>query len=461
MRKIRFKHIFTILLIACGLSFGSIITTSKPALAFGCRAACPCASCCSQVGRASSGCTCVSTNLTGRVGDSSTTMGHITQEFANHRDWMVNTFLRDANRGDPPGIYAALQLMTTELTAIGMQNVTIIGTYFDAKHQLETQRLFQTLTAKAHKDYQPSEGVCDFGTAMRSLAPSHRTADFSKNAIAQRSLDRQTLSNDTLSYRGYESDKASRLVDYIRDFCDPDDNSENLSLLCRHSRGNNILFNKDIDFTKTLYAPLTLDLDLTNTTITNDEQSFFALMNNLFGHETFPKISQNKLVNRDNSELSIQGYEAILDQRALIAKRSVAINSIASIGALKSRGDNEAEEFLYAIVKELGGTAMANAQIASYLGDNPSYYAQMEVLTKKIYQNPNFYTELIDKPANIARKEVTLQAAELMQKRDIYRSLLRSEAIIATMLETALTEEQDILVNNLNQDRKDTGRGIQ
>ena len=85
----------------------------------------------------------------------------------------------------------------------------------------------------------------------------------------------------------------------------------------------------------------------------------------------------------------------------------------------------------------------------------------MEVLTKMIYQNPNFYTELLDKPANVALKEVALQAADLMQKRDTYRSLLRSEAIIATMLETALMEEQDYFVNNLAQSTKDTGRKAQ
>jgi hypothetical protein len=46
-----------------------------------------------------------------------------------------------------------------------------------------------------------------------------------------------------------------------------------------------------------------------------------------------------------------------------------------------------------------------------------------------------------------------------MQKRDTYRSLLRSEAVIATMLETALMEEQDVVFNKLNAAVKDTGRG--
>jgi len=74
----------------------------------------------------------------------------------------------------------------------------------------------------------------------------------------------------------------------------------------------------------------------------------------------------------------------------------------------------------------------------------------MEILTKKLYQSPKFYSDLYDKPANVLRKDVAIQAAELMQKRDIYRSLLRSEITLATMLETALLSEQENLKNELD-----------
>jgi len=40
--------------------------------------------------------------------------------------------------------------MTNQLTATSMQQVQIIGSFFDAKHQLETQRMFQQMTAEAH-----------------------------------------------------------------------------------------------------------------------------------------------------------------------------------------------------------------------------------------------------------------------------------------------------------------------
>src|SRR5690606_22562062 len=110
--------------------------------------------------------------------------------------------------------------------------------------------------------------------------------------------------------------------------------------------------------------------------------------------------------------------------------------------------EKEVQPYLYALVKEMGITD--ENELKKYLGERPSYYAQMEVLTKKLYQNPNFYTELYDKPANVERKNVSMKALELMQKRDIYRSILRSEAILSVMLETALADEQSRVDNEIN-----------
>lgn len=410
---------------------------------------CSCSRCCGHVGRCSSACTCVSSNETGTPSDPSTTMGHITKSFQDHKQWLINVIFLDGTPGNPQGLLAAMQLMTNQLTSIGMQQVQAVGMFFDAKHQLETQRIFQTMVAEAHRDYQPSEALCEVGSLTQSLASSSQIRELSSNAISRRGLDRLILSGDSSGENGIVSDKSSRLVQFIMDFCDPNDNAGNLSLLCQ--RGNHValMYNKDINFTQTVSAPLTLDLDFTNTDTeqpSDDEKAYFALVNNLFGHELQRKLSEDDLSTRDGRQLMVSGYEAFMDARALTAKRSVAINSIASIGALKAKGTSEAQPFIYAVLKELG-TNLTSADLEEILGDKPSYYAQMEVLTKIANQNTDVITELMDKPANVARKDVALLAVELMQKRDTYRSLLRSEAVIATMLETALIEEQNLIQN--------------
>ena len=106
--------------------------------------------------------------------------------------------------------------------------------------------------------------------------------------------------------------------------------------------------------------------------------------------------------------------------------------------------------FLYSALKEMSGDGISDDEVKKYLGDKPSYFAQMEMLSKKIYQHPGFYTDLYDKPANVLRKEAAMQAIDLMQKRDIYRSLLRSEALFSVILETELMKQQRDIENEID-----------
>ena len=133
---------------------------------------------------------------------------HISSEFDQHRNWLVSDFFID-------NILPALGRMTVQLTTTGMQQIQAIGTFFDAKHQLETQRLFQTMTAQAHKDYHPSEGLCTIGTNVRSLAASEKRADLAHRTLATRMMDRQLLSADGISTIGEKSDRLSRLDLFI------------------------------------------------------------------------------------------------------------------------------------------------------------------------------------------------------------------------------------------------------
>ena len=92
-------------------------------------------------------------------------------------------------------------------------------------------------------------------------------------------------------------------------------------------------------------------------------------------------------------------------------------------------------EFLGAILTELG---VPPADINQMIGVEPSYYAQLELLAKKIYQNPDFYANLYDKPANVKRKSVALRAIELLVERAIYESQIRQEMVTSVLLSARL-----------------------
>ena len=167
---------------------------------------------------------------------------------------------------------------------------------------------------------------------------------------------------------------------------------------------------------------------------TDDEVDVMAMSTNLFGHNV---LSGTIELGPDSST---DDKDDFMDYRSLMAKRSVAQNSFNSIVGLKSSGSGIGTPELQAILTELGIPATEATEI---LGENPSYYAQMELLTKKVFQNPSFYINLYDKPANVNRKAVALQALQLMLLNDTFNSNLRTEMILAVALENELEKRQE------------------
>lgn len=370
----------------------------------------------------------------------------ISEEFELHRTWFVNNFWFE-------NIRPALALMASQLTAVGMQQINMIGALLDAKNQLETQRLFQQMTAEAHKDYYPSEGMCTFGTTVRSLASSERKSDLAQTVLAERMGQRQRMAGDSLSKNSDDSDILSRLDVFRTTYCDPSDNAKGLETLCPNS-DKPTRRNMDIDFTRNIESRMTLNVDFTedNNTATPDEQDVFALAANLFSHNVPRRRLEPSMLARTDGKINLNVVESYMDLRAIFAKRSVAMNSFAAITGERAAGSPESAPYVKALIKELG--LERPEEIEKFLGENPSYFAQMEVLTKKLYQNPTFYTELYDKPANIERKTAAMQAIGLMQDRDLFNSLLRTEAVLSVLLETMLQKEQSKIASNLPSSQK-------
>ncbi len=332
---------------------------------------------------------------------------------------------------------ASLMLMAKQLTANMAYQVQMIGELLDAKHQLETQRLFQEKLSEAHKTYQPSEQMCTFGTFARDLMATSRNADLAKTSISHQLFQREIGAGDSKGVTG-TSDSLTRISQFRKYFCDPADSGNGLHLLCPTAAPVETQ-NADIDFTKTIDQPLSLEIDPTDTSITPDETAVFALVDNLFAHTPLPRIPASSLEQR-----KFQYHYANL--RSLIAMRGIARNSIANIIALKTASPNEestgasSAPYLRALFREFG---LPDDEIRELLGQHPSYNAQMEVLTKKIYQSPTFYTNLYDKPANVKRIRAAMRAIKLMQDRDIQASLHRREMLLSMMLEIRLREQAE------------------
>lgn len=359
--------------------------------------------------------------------------------------------------------------LTNFLSTFGMYQVEMVGAFFDAKNYLETRRLFFELQVEAHKDYHPSEDFCWFGTNARSLAASESHAHLNILALSEHSLTRQLGHKNTAAAAGVDEDKNSRWQKFIDTYCDPNDNSweiagTGLDLACdRDGLGGSVAtgaldrgrVNRDIDYTRLIDAPRTLNVDFAQTpaVASEDEEDVLAMASNLYGHN----VPAGNLLSRQ-AITTPAAKKLYMDLRSVVAKRSVAENSFNAIVAMKSSrvsgGGPDVGMYMAAIIKDLMPAGTPDDEVYAILGNNPSYYAQLEVLGKKIYQNPDFFANLYDKPANVKRKAVAMKAIGLMLDRALFESELRQEMILSVMLSGELTRDKSTINRDLKKGKR-------
>jgi hypothetical protein len=376
----------------------------------------------------------------------------IQEEFNKYRDWITDwdpgcpKSLTQKCRGVIPSFFRGYFLpeameMTEQMSGVAHLQALTMGSIIDSKTQLETQRDFQELEFKAYKDYQPSRSFCAFGTGIRGAAHSEQRGKLNSVALAARQLDRHlgaapSISTGVAGAAKLDDDRESRWAQFKTEYCDPRDNdykgaSTGLKLVCSAAGDRT---NRDIDFTRVIEHERTLDVNFSKggSTPTADEADVLALSSNIYGHDVFDRNVDEQFLDDPVSQ------ELYLMLRSVMAKRSVAENSYNAIVGLKSQGTTNigsTRDYLGAVIKELG---VSNAEIYKMIGTNPSYYAQLEILARKLYQNTDFYTDLYTSPTNIARKGVAMKAIDLMLDRAIYESELRQELATSVVLSARL-----------------------
>lgn len=358
-----------------------------------------------------------------------------------HKFWTVDDFFY--NYWLPK-----LMNMSAQIGAVAIDQMRLVGTLFDAKQLLETDRVVQELQVEANKDYQPSESFCWFGTNVRSLAESQNRGRFVQASLGEMELARQLGTYGTGSAQDAE-DLKSRWMKFRSTYCDPKDNNwytggSGLDLACGSGGSDSQRRNNDIDYTRLIEEPRTLKVDFTDEASALDpsEEDVFALASNLYGHRT-PTRRMEGLASKDSG-----AQPFYMQLRAVLAKRAVAQASFNAIVGLKAQSETEGDtsRFLSAIARDAG---VDPADVKDYLGEKPSTYAQLEVLSQRMFQNPDFFVTLYDKPANVKRKKAALNAIELMLDRYLYESELRQEMLLSVLLSSSSKNEFDDAFKNI------------
>ncbi len=420
---------------------------------------------------------------------------HTKEQFNDDRDAYQDWWLDIMHAGE---FMPAMQLMATQMSAVAMSYTEIIGSFLDAQTQMDTQRLLRELQYEAHQDYRPSETFCTFGTNVRSLAATRTKARHNAMALSRTNFERQLGSVNVAGAENITEDYSARWAQFITTYCDYRDNNylprsthpanTGLNLACAHtdSSGTTIIggqdpnrFNRDIDYTRLIDNPRTLEVNFFNASLdaTNpllavtpgvnqpgEEEDVIALGRNLYGSSVLSRALSQSRLQEDSAKRLYIGL------RSVVAKRGVAQASYNAIVGLKATGTSDefgmdpngtphapvphpasllaggtpavlqaskqSRRFMASIMQQLlpASPSLTAGNIFSLIGYSPSYYSQLEILAKRIYQNPDFYADLYDTPVNVSRKKVAMKAIELMVDREIYESQLRREMSISVLL---------------------------
>jgi hypothetical protein len=337
-------------------------------------------------------------------------------------------FTRYWNNTVQPGI----QTILSRIVQAVVRETASRGSLFEAQNNVGAMQNIREISAGIATDYLPSEALCRYGTLSRNLAADEALANAAQQMISVTGLKRNMGSSESIGQAGRAADQNARMTEFIKEYCDVSQNNEGLSRMCGTGSDRRFedlpkdtRFNRDINYARTVDAFETIDF---STSTTEDlraaEQDVNSLANNLYGSRQMSnRVPFKNLRNREGKEIYLQ-------TRSVNAARNVAQNSYAAITGMKIRGSGGTQQYMRALLRNLG--AEPNTE---YLNQNPSYYAQMSFLTKRLYQDPSFYVNLMEGRTNVMRQSAAMEGIETMQDRDIYRSMKRSEMLLALLVQ--------------------------
>lgn len=205
--------------------------------------------------------------------------------------------------------------------------------------------------------------------------------------------------------------------------------------------------------TKCYYYETPTSTEYTESIQTGTEKTaaMWAWFNNAFPQSYEPPLESRvrESYNEDTNMLDTTMKEFVLGRRTVQASRSVAQNSFIQLINRRKKNpvpDGDQRTILDDAARLVGfpeGSEIYHSPLGTLVEEfqkEPSYEAQLEVLAKWKYFNPQFVTGQSEE----ADKHNTLiaQGTESVVLYDALQSMQRQEAIIATMLETMLDQKQ-------------------
>lgn len=330
-----------------------------------------------------------------------------------------------------------LQAQADQFRDIALNSALLIGVFIDGTAMNYSLNKMNAAKSRTLRDYNVSEEVCKFGTLSRSLAASDVKVAANQAALSAIMLTRSMGGIGGIAEAGTGDDIRKR-ADYVATkTCNPSDNDNSMSAICLPANDPGLKpqnYDADMDYTLAVESKPSLNVDFTSGTRTEEEDAIIALSYNLYGHKLLMKAIENEEAQRE------MALETNSKTRLVVARRNAAANSFAVIVGMKASGSGGSDAYMLGALQNLG---LSSADATAFAGAGHfSYFAQMEMLSKKLYQTPSFYANLMNSPANVRRVTAAMEAVDLAQTRDLYNSTIRSEALMAILLDLTATHQE-------------------
>lgn len=317
--------------------------------------------------------------------------------------------------------------------------LSLWGTFIDASVFNDTLKDLGIVNAQTIQTYTPSEQICRIGTLSRALSASEAKTNNDRLVLSEGGLAKNLGRKSSISAAGAGQENEARMKVFVEKFCDLQNNNNGMAAICISATPVTVIdvqHSRDVDYTRLMGNGVTINADLTDSSLTQDESSVITMSHYLYGHrQPSKRTSIGEFID------STSGENLYSEYRSVVARRAAAQNSYNTLAAMKMAGSGGSDTYVKDVLKYIG---ISGADADVYVGAkthpdfgavSSSYNAQMNLLAKQIYQDPAFYANLMESKANVKRTSAALQGIGLMQQRDTYRSMARTEMLAAILVE--------------------------
>ncbi|MES2728917.1 MAG: hypothetical protein V4621_02310 [Pseudomonadota bacterium] len=332
--------------------------------------------------------------------------------FTDTKDFYLSDFVTEF-------VEPALKKKTQQVVSSDQQENNAEGAIADATQANEQATEIGIAQAETALDYAPHPLIGQMATYSRGLALASERMRQSRLVRGDAGTADLLAASGTLTAKGGGAVEDWRLKNLKDLYIDPDQQGGYLRKLVHGDER----VNRDLDVARSLVGRNTLDLNFEDTTLSEDEQDFLALKENLASSAAMENSRMRDLATTDAALTDLP------ELLSLTARRSLIDRTINTIAGMRARGSDVSAPEMQALLRQLG-YADDSPEMQDITGQ-ASYEAHMDILTRRVFQNPNMYVNLIANPTALRRILVSQNAVRNMQQYDMYATTTRAEDLTA------------------------------